>query len=65
MIKTEEFEFASKEEALWIRVKEATEQRLKNYPERMKEVEEAIMIDTAFLKMINEKLKALNKGGTK
>ena len=58
MIKTPEFEFASKEEAIWLKAKESTEARIKN-------TEEGLIIDRAFLELCNEKLNALNKGGTK
>ena len=51
MIKTDEFEFASKEEAIWLKVKEAAEIRIKN-------TEEALLIDRAFLQLCREKLKS-------
>ena len=58
MIETKEFTFAeSKEEALWIKAKDATEKRLKQYPERIREFEEAILIDTAFLELCKSKIK--------
>lgn len=50
MIKTKEFEIAGKEESIWLRVKEATEKRIKA-------TEEALIIDKAFLDLCNQKIK--------
>ena len=54
MIKTPEFEFASKEEAIWLKVKESTEARIKN-------MEESLIIDREILKLCESKLKELGK----
>ena len=56
MIKTDEFEFATKEEAIWLKAKESTEARIKA-------TEESLIIDKAFLELCREKLKNLDKGG--
>ena len=47
-------EIATKEEALWIRMKENAEARIK-------QAKESLVVDEAFLEMCNEKLKAFNK----
>lgn len=50
MIKDKDFEFAGKNEALWMKAKENTEARIKNQ-------EEALVIDRAFLSLCEQKIK--------
>lgn len=50
MIKTKDFELASKEEAIWIKARDSTIARIKA-------VEEALIIDRAFLELCNQKIK--------
>lgn len=50
MIKTDEFEIASKEEALWMKEKEDCEARIKSF-------EKGLIINRAFLELCNQKIK--------
>mgnify|MGYP001618010368 CR=1 FL=1 len=59
MIKTDEIEIATKEEVLWLKVKESSEARLKN-------AQESVIIETAVIEMADKKIHDINaKAGGK